>query len=443
MGRSWDELAAPAVWWLLHALGLWACLTLPTDLQLGTQWQLSAQHWLVAIVLGINIVFFHIVRRSDPGYLPPQPQLLACEAAPLLAAKAARAAAAAAAATATGGGANVLESANGAGGAVGPAGAAPAKERGPVVALGGLGATGNDRAGGGVSNAAGDVTGSQASEGNSGSSSSTAAGAGRGGGRHGGGRRGGRGGYGSSAPCSQCGAVRSLDREGEEAEDVGCGRNVVVVHCRYCDRCVQGFDHHCWWLGVCVGAKNHHYFTRYAFSQALVCLLGAHYALTACGRGGPGGHSWAYLALLLLGGTSVLLCCLVSTHTFLVVTGQSGRQALRRVRSAGLWGGAGAGGGAGVAGSLLGGAVVSDVVLRGGGGGGGGGRGGAGSGMSIGMALLRGGEGGDGLSLGLMLQNVVWLCCGARPVWLLRSGGVQRAGRVLFRLVNNDWYSCC
>ena len=43
------------MWWLLHALGLWACLTLPTDLRLGTQSQLSAQHWLVAVVLGLNV----------------------------------------------------------------------------------------------------------------------------------------------------------------------------------------------------------------------------------------------------------------------------------------------------------------------------------------------------------------------------------------------------
>lgn len=184
-----------------------------------------------------------------------------------------------------------------------------------------------------------------------------------------------------------------------------------------------------------------HALTRSCFypAQALVCGLGAHYALTACGRGGPGGHTWAYVALLLLGGTLILLCCLVATHTFLVITGQSGRQALRRVRSAGLWGGSGAGGGAGVAGSLLGGAVVSDVAVRAAGGG----RGRAGPGMSIGQALLRGGEGDDGLSLGLMLQNGVWLCCGVRPGWLVRSGGVQRAGRLLFRLVNNDVYSCC
>jgi Fe2+ or Zn2+ uptake regulation protein len=26
-------------------------------------------------------------------------------------------------------------------------------------------------------------------------------------------------------------------------------------HCFICDRCVEGFDHHCQWLDSCIGAK--------------------------------------------------------------------------------------------------------------------------------------------------------------------------------------------
>ena len=71
-------------------------------------------------------------------------------------------------------------------------------------------------------------------------------------------------------------------RRSNEAEDgerracekcAGARVPLRAKHCHVCERCVRKFDHHCFWVGTCVGERNHGRFWWFLLAQSCV---GAH-----------------------------------------------------------------------------------------------------------------------------------------------------------------------
>jgi hypothetical protein len=46
-----------------------------------------------------------------------------------------------------------------------------------------------------------------------------------------------------------------------------------MYHCNICDYCCEKFDHHCPWIGVCVGKKNYFSFFLYILFTAIHMIL--------------------------------------------------------------------------------------------------------------------------------------------------------------------------
>lgn len=42
-----------------------------------------------------------------------------------------------------------------------------------------------------------------------------------------------------------------------------CIKSQFTFHCHHCDRCIEGYDHHCPWIRNCVGYKNHSLFLSF------------------------------------------------------------------------------------------------------------------------------------------------------------------------------------
>ncbi|RNF12623.1 DHHC containing zinc finger protein [Trypanosoma rangeli] len=80
--------------------------------------------------------------------------------------------------------------------------------------------------------------------------------------------------------------VSYIDENGQEQHVLvkrkwcyGCNnyRPLRAVHCRFCDVCIARRDHHCPWVGTCVGERNYRFYFFFLWSSlglALTVLIG-------------------------------------------------------------------------------------------------------------------------------------------------------------------------